>query len=340
MPATIRDVARHAKVGIATVSRVLNESPSVSEETRQRVLAAIEELDYIPNPIARKLSIGRTLTIGVILPYLTLPSYVERLRGIQHALEETEYDLVLFSAETPQQRDAYFENLSHRSRMDGVIIISMPPTDKQADRFNKANQCVILIDALHPKLPCIIVDDFEGGRMATEQLIQQGHRKIAFISDFLETPFHPSMRYRFHGYRRALEENNIPFRSEYQLQGDRGRTHAREMAQSLFSLPDPPTAIFAASDTHAIGALDYAADNQVRIPEDISVIGFDGIRDSEYLRLSTIDQHLYESGLEGVNLLLKKLAPGNKLSNTPVQLPLTLISRNTVGPPAVSTKAV
>ncbi|NIT61193.1 MAG: substrate-binding domain-containing protein [Aliifodinibius sp.] len=192
-----------------------------------------------------------------------------------------------------------------------------------------------MIDAIHPKLPCIIVDDFEGGRIATEQLINQGHKKIAFISDYLETPFHPSMRYRFHGYRRALEDNNIPFRSEYQLQGERGRSQAREMARSLFCLPDPPTAIFAASDTHAIGVLDYAADNQKRIPQDMSVIGFDGIRDAEYLKLTTIDQHLYESGLEGVNILLKQLSE-NKFSTSPIQIPLTLVSRNTVGPPADS----
>jgi DNA-binding LacI/PurR family transcriptional regulator len=214
----------------------------------------------------------------------------------------------------------------------------MPPTDEQAERFIKTQQSVILIDALHPKLPCIIVDDFEGGRMATEELIKNGHQKIAFVSDYLKTPFHPSMRYRFHGYRRALEDNNIPFRPEYQLQSDRGRTHAKEMARSLFSLADPPTAIFAASDTHAIGVLDYAADNQLRIPGDMSVIGFDGIRDSEYLNLTTIDQHLYESGLEGVNLLLQQLS-NNGSTTTPIQIPLTLISRNTVAPPTDSQSA-
>ena len=132
MPATIRDVAKRANVGVGTVSRVLNDSPAVREETRQRVEAAIEALDYTPNPIARRLSTGQTLTIGVILPYLTMPSYIERLRGVQTTLMDSQYDLVLFDIENSSQRDAYFQNLSLKSRVDGVLLISLPPSDEQA----------------------------------------------------------------------------------------------------------------------------------------------------------------------------------------------------------------
>ncbi|HBY07535.1 MAG TPA: hypothetical protein DEH22_07010 [Chloroflexi bacterium] len=199
MPATIRDVAKYANVGVGTVSRVLNNNPSVSDETRLKVLAAIKDLDYHPNPIARQLSTGRTLTIGVILPYLTMPSYVERLRGVQRALAGTEYDLILFSVESPAQRDAFFEDISRSPRADGILIISLPPEDQQARRLANSQVPVVLVDAYHPELCSVLIDDIQGGRMITEYLIQLGHQKIAFLGDYLETPFHPSMRYRMEG---------------------------------------------------------------------------------------------------------------------------------------------
>ena len=145
-PVTIRDVAERANVGIGTVSRVLNDNPAVSDKTRGRVLTAIEELNYTPNPIARQLASGRTLTIGIILPYLTLPSYIERLRGVQFVLASSEYDLVIFTEENPAQKNAYFQDLSHKLRADGMLIVSLPPNDEQAEYFSKSRIPTVLID--------------------------------------------------------------------------------------------------------------------------------------------------------------------------------------------------
>ena len=332
MPSTIRDVAKKAKVGIATVSRVLNNSPAVSDETRQRVLNAIDELNYKPNLIARQLSIGKTQTIGVILPYLTLPSYVERLRGIQSVLDESNYDLILFVAETPSKRDTFFEKLADKSRVDGLIIISLPPTDEQAERFIHENQPVVLVDAYHSRLSSIIVNDIQGGRLATKHLIELGHKKIAYISDYLNTPFYPSMQYRYKGYRKALEEEKIPYYQKYHLQGDRGRFYAQQMTRQLLNLKDPPTAIFAASDTHAIGALDVAQEVGIKVPDELSVIGYDGIRDAEYVNLTTIEQNLFESGVESASMLLTMLR--EKPSDVyKAELSIKLVIRNTTAPP-------
>jgi len=332
MPTTIRDVAKRANVGIGTVSRVLNHNPSVSKDTRQRVLAAIAELDYHPNPIARQLSTGRTHTIGVILPYLTMPSYVERLRGVQHALLDTEYDLILFSAGTPAQRDAYFEDLSRAPRVDGILVISLPPTDRQAKQFAASRVPTVLVDAYHTDLCCVVVDDIQGGSMVTQYLIDLGHRKIAFLGDFLETPFYPSIRYRFDGYCQTLEKAEIPYRSQYLVEGDNDRSTARQLARQLLTLPDPPTAIFAGCDTQAIGVLDTAREMGLRVPGDLSVIGYDGIRDAEYLNLTTVEQHLFTSGVEGVKLLLELLA---KKISAPCQkyIPIELAMRGTAAPP-------
>ncbi len=122
---TIRDVAKRAGVGVGTVSRVLNDNPSVSDATRRKVLAAIEELDYTPNPIARRLSLGKTLSIAVVVPFFTRPAFVERLRGVEYALADSEYDLILFNVESTARRDAYFRNVPRRERVDGLLIISL-----------------------------------------------------------------------------------------------------------------------------------------------------------------------------------------------------------------------
>jgi len=325
---TIRDVAKHANVGIATVSRVLNNNPSVSDETRQAVLSAIEELDYTPNPIARQLSTGRTSTIGVILPYLTMPSYVERLRGVQHALAETDYRMVLFSVGKPTERDTYIKDLPRNNLVDGILIISLPPDDEQAERLANADIPTVLVDAYHQNLCSILTDDVKGGKMATQHLIDLGHKRIAFLSEPLETPFHPSTKYRYQGYRQALEENKIPFKPEYQISGHRGRFKAKKMAKQLLTLAEPPTAIFAGNDTLAIGVLDKAKDLGIKVPKELSVIGFDGIRDAEYTMLTTIDQNLFESGVEGVHMLM------DALETTPAtpcekRLSLNLIQRRT-----------
>ncbi len=325
---TIRDVAKRANVGIATVSRVLNNNPSVSEDTRNAVLAAINELDYTPNPIARQLSTGRTLTLGVILPYLTMPSYVERLRGVQHALAETEYNMVLFSVGGPTERDSYFKDLPRNNLVDGILIISLPPNDTQAERFASAEVPTVLVDAHHSRLSCILTDDVKGGKLATQHLINLGHRKIGFLSEFLETPFHPSAYYRYQGYRKALEEHGIPFDPAYHISGERGRTNAKKMAKQLLTLDDPPTAIFAGNDIQAIGVLDAAMELGVNVPDDLSVIGFDGIRDGEYTNLTTIDQHLYQSGIEGVHMLISALEAHPKTPREK-RLSLELLVRGT-----------
>jgi DNA-binding LacI/PurR family transcriptional regulator len=331
--ATIRDVAKLANVSIATVSRVINGSARVSENTKEKVLAACAELDFSPHPIAQRLSLGRTQLIAAVLPFLTLPSIVERLRGIQHALSESMYDLVPFSVGSPEQRDAKLTDLSRKSRADGVLIISMPVVDSQAKRFRESGVSIVLIDSSHPELHRVVVDDIKGGQLATQHLLDLGHRKIAFLSDHLENPLHfSSMRERFDGYCQAVKAAGLPLNPQYQCQGDHGREQAQGMAAELLALPEPPTAIFAASDTQAIGVLDAARELGIKVPEELSVIGYDGIRDAEYMNLTTIQQPLYDSGVEGVNLLLDTLEDP-LLPPQETFLPLQLIHRGTTAPP-------
>jgi DNA-binding LacI/PurR family transcriptional regulator len=308
---TIRDVAKHAGVGLGTVSRVINESPQVSEATRQRVLQSIETLNYIPNPTARRLSLGKTLVIAVIVPFFTRPSVIERLRGVEHTLAESEYDLTIYNVETVKRRDECIRQIPRREFADGVLIFSLSPRDEDIPYLLKADVPVVLVDANHPSLTSfrrLVVDDVRGGRMAAQHLIDLGHRRIGHISDLLENPFNfTSSRYRFQGYRQALEAAGIPFNPEYHAQAEHGRSEARRLAAQMFDLPDPPTAIFASSDTQALGVLEAAKQVGLRIPEDLSLIGYDDIEIAEYLGLTTVRQMLYESGQRGVELLLDVL---------------------------------
>lgn len=334
MPVTIRDVARRAGVGIATVSRVINRSASVSEETRNRVLQAIEELNFTPNPIARRLSTGRTLTIGVIVPFFTMPDFVKRLQGVQSALVESEYDLVLFNVESPAQRDKYYQEIPRQARVDGLLIITLSVQDAQIEHFHKNDMPFVLVDAHHPQANRIIVNHVEGGEMATRHLLELGHRKIAFVSDYLENPFNfPATRQRHEGYRRAMQAFGIDPLPKYHQQGEHGREVARQLARNLFALPDSPTAIFASTDTQAIGILEAARQEGIQVPQKLSVMGYSDLRDAEYLNLTTIHQPLRESGVQGVELLLE-IIESQPQEIQEISLPVDLVVRGTTARPA------
>ncbi|MBK8987101.1 MAG: LacI family DNA-binding transcriptional regulator [Chloroflexi bacterium] len=329
---TIRDVAQKAGVGVGTVSRVLNDSVSVSQETRRKVLAAIAELDYSPNQAARRLSRGKTMVIGALVPYFTNPSVVRRLQGVVSVVTNSDYDLILFDVESVERRDVYLFNVPRRQMVDGLLIISLTPNDKDVARLQQSGLPTVLVDAHHPLLDRVIVNNVAGGYCATRHLLDLGHRRIAYISDFLDDPFNSPVRDRFAGYRQALAEAEVAFRPEYHVQGQHGRYEARDMTNSLLNLPEPPTAIFAYSDTQAIGVVECARERGFRIPQDLSVIGFDNIEAAEYLHITTIRQALFESGVSGCELLLEVMANPSPEPRE-IVLPIELVERSSTAPP-------
>lgn len=332
---TIRDVAREAGVSPGTVSRAINNSPLVSEETRRRILKVVRELNYTPNLVARRLSIGKTLVIAVIVPFFTRPSVSERLSGVVSSLSETQYNLVIHNVDTPEQRSTCFR-IPHRKGADGVLIISLSPTDEEAVQLANAEVPVVFIDAGHPTLSAfhqVTVDDVAGGQTATNYLIELGHRRIGFIGDLIDNPFNFKSSYnRYQGYRRSLEAAGITPQPEYYAEGEHGRHQARLLAQEILSLPQPPTAIFAASDTQAVGVLEAAQEKGLRVPQDLSVVGYDDVELADILGLTTVRQLLFESGQRGVELLLEtlespKMEPVHQVFST------KLIVRDTTAPP-------
>lgn len=335
-PATIRDVAKQAGVGIGTVSRVLNNHPSVSASARERVEDAIVALQYRPNPIARQLSMGKSSSVAVMAPFFIRPSFVERLRGIEAVLSSHKFDLVLYNVETAARREELYQVLPRGELFNGLIILTLGPRDQEADLLLASGMPVVLIDAHHSALSRVTTDDVYGGYLAIQHVLGLGHTRIAYISDTLESPYRlqGASLYRYKGYRQALDEAGIPFRDEYYRQGQHGVEEAKVMAHALLALEEPPTAIFAASDTQAIGVLHAAAESGFSVPEDLSVVGFDDIEVAQYLNLTTIRQPLFDSGVEGANLLIRCMnAKSNGQAATEVRLPLELVKRRTTAPP-------
>lgn len=339
--ATISEVAARAGVGIGTVSRVLNNSPAVSPATRQRVLAVIQELDYHPNQLARRFSLGQTYTIGIVVPFFTRPSAVERLKGIVDTLGTSRYDLVLFNVDTPSKRLEHVRNLARRGRTDGIIVISLPLAETEIEQFRAAGVPVVGIDLRVDDLPHIFIDDRRGGYLATRHLLDLGHSRIAFIGDLMPEPYgFTSSQDRFNGFRQALEEAGLPIRPDYVRSGPHSRDLAQQLTVELLALPTPPTAIFAASDTQAMGVLEAARLGGVAVPRELSVIGFDDIEIAPYAGLTTIHQPLYQSGVLGARMLLNALRANGGTTPEPaetrgVELALELVSRHTTAPASV-----
>jgi len=332
-PARIADVAAHAGVGIATVSRVLNGRANVADATRERVLEAIRTLDYRPSSVARNLSLRRTLVIGVVMPFLTNPSPIERVRGIVTALADSPYDVALYDVESARRQRRAFRLLADAHRTDGLLVVSLIPPDEEVERLLGGGISAVLVDARHEALPSVVVDDVAGGELATRYLLELGHRRIAFIGDKPPDEFRfDSSRDRTVGYERALAAAGVPVRPDYVREGTQSRHVARSIAEELLRLPEPPSAIFAASDTQALGVLEAARGMQVDVPAELSVVGFDDVPLASYVGLTTIRQPLFESGRRGAELLLQALA-GEPPAARVETLPLDLVVRGTTGVP-------
>jgi DNA-binding LacI/PurR family transcriptional regulator len=298
------------------------------------VLGVIETLNYRPSALAQRLSRRRTLSIGVIAVFFTRPSVVERLRGIEAVVAASEYDLIVYNVETPAKRDHYFRNTAASHRVDGLIVISLTPSDADAEGWRSANLPIVLVDTSHPALPRVVVDDVRGGYLAAEHLLALGHRKIAFVGDPVHSAFNfTSSRDRLEGMHQALASRGLPFCAEYHQAGEHGQEPARALTHHLLALEDAPTAIFAASDTQALGVLQAARDRGLRVPEDLSIIGFDDIEMAEHVHLTTIRQPLVESGRCGIGLLLR-LMDDPSLAAACEELPIELVVRQTTAPPA------
>jgi LacI family transcriptional regulator len=337
-PVTIAEVALDAGVSIPTVSRVINDSAAVAEETRRIVVNSIERLGYHPNPMARGLSLGRSDTVLVILPHLTEPSVTMRLVGLIGVLRSTKYELHLVDLEQPpQERTHSLGEIVAMNRPAGVVIISLDPDDADRRRFRDGGTPVVLVDVAADDLPADAIDDVAGGMMATQHLLSLGHRKIAFVGDHEPTAVGvPASANRRHGYEAALREAGVPIVPEYIRTAPHGQATAEALGDELMSLDPRPTAVFAASDIQAFGVMAAARRAGLNIPGDLSVVGFDDVFVAGLVGLTTVRQPLEIFGVRAGLRLLELL--GHPVDHPIPELPpLEMIVRETTAPVAPAT---
>lgn len=326
---TIYDVAEHAGVSITTVSRILNDPIKVNPETRKRVLASIDTLDFVPKAEARARALQKNGRIGVITPFFTAPSFIQRLRGIAGALSPKNFELVIYTVHSTDHLQQYLSTLPLTGNLDGLIIISLPIGDTEAHRLINHVLPTVLIEFPHPDLNCVEVDDVEGGHMAATYLLNKGHRRIAFLgdTDLPEYAIHP-VSLRLTGFRQALRESSIDLPDQFVRLAPYSQEQTRQVARELLSLSEPPTAIFAATDFQALGVLKAARQLEVRVPDQLAVIGFDDLDMAEYIDLTTVSQHLDESGRLAVEILIAQIESSTWLSRH-LKIPLSIIERQT-----------
>ena len=330
---TIKDVAKRAGVSVATVSRVLNKSGPVSPEAAERIHEAANALHYVPHGGARSLITSKTSTIGVLLPDLYGGFFSEMIRGIDQTAQHHGYHLLLSGS---HNRKAEMEAAMRamRGRTDGVIAMS--------PHFDAAT----LVENLPPSLPVILlsceardedyqviaIDNVGGAEVMVRHLVKLGHRRIAMV---MGEKGHFDTAERLQGYRHALVEAGITPDERYEAQGDFSEASGHRAVQELLALPDRPTAIFCANDSMAIGGLAAVHDAGLRVPEDVTVVGFDDIPLAHYMSppLSSVHVPVFEMGERAVTRLIAALKGEPVSERRHERLPTRLVVRSSCAAP-------
>lgn len=300
---TIQDVARRAGVSVSTVSRVLNGKVDVANDTRDHILAVINKLGYTSNLAARSMRSHRKNLIGLVVPDIGFPYSIEIMKGINRAIAESKFDLLVYTTGDVRKygtalHEQHYVSLLNNSVTDGVIIVASVASDFVTDAP------IVSVDPhiINPNYPYVQGTNYHGALELMEYLLSLGHRRIGFISG---RPEIASAQRRLKGYRDALENAGLEIDNDLIVPGDFIQPTAYQSTRQLLSMKNPPTAIFAANDQSAMGAYQAANELGVRIPDDLSVVGFDNISEAKYMGLTTIDQFLDEMGYVAVQMLIK-----------------------------------
>ena len=331
---TIYDVAKIAGVSPSTISRVMNTPEIVAEDTRQKVMNAVKELAYIPNMIAANMPRRRTNYIGLIIPDITNIFFSNLVRGVQDVCEKNGYSVLVVNSDDSQEKEGRYLKLLYSRRVDGVILTvagyreeEFP--EEELSLLKKMNIVLIDREINGMTTPIVKVNNFAGAYSAVKYLLTMGHKKIMYLAGIKGTKTNQE---REKGYLSALKEARISWKKELTADFRLDTAYHKIMYHwpQLKNSDEPPTAIFAANDLMAIGALKAFTQLKIRVPEDISIIGFDNIpfSDCTYPPLTTIAQPTYQMGQKAVETLLK-LIDKKKIKKS-VEFETKLIERDSV----------
>lgn len=311
---TMRDVARLAGVSISTVSAVVNNKGIVSAELTARVEKAVKAMGFSPNEGARGLRSGRTHIIGLVVPDISNPFFVEILRGVEDEAIKNGYEVMVCNSNDQTALQTRHLNALHAQRVDGILLA---PTDSYAARevLTRDGAPIVFVDCVPMKanVNCVVTDNYQASYGAIRYLIGLGHRKIAVISG---RPVHSTSIDRVEGCRKAMQETNLAFREESLHQGDSHIDSGYRLGLNLLQSPEPPTAIFTLNNRMALGILRALRELRIPCPEHVSLMSFD---DSDWAEvfspsLTAIQQPTYEIGKRAVGLLLQSIQPGEEES--------------------------
>ncbi len=320
---TIHDVAKASGVSVSTISRVLNQKSDVAEETQQRVLEVIQQLGYSSNLAARSMRSSRTYMIGLIVPDVEYAYSLEVLKGVNHAIATSDYDLLIYTTGSFQKQDTAVHEQQYVSRLNGTVTDGVIVVTPSARSFSSTAP-IVSIDphVIVENYPTVYVDHYQGAVEAVRYLVELGHRRIAYITG--RSGMQNSERYR--AYCDVLAEAGIPYDPDLVHEGDYSIDCGTVGARVLLALPDRPTAIFAANDQTAIGVSEAVEQLGVRIPDDLSLIGFDNIPEARFYQLTSVDHPLMQMGMMAVELLIKAIE-GQTIEETITKIPTRLVVR-------------
>lgn len=328
---TIKDVAKSANVSTATVSRIVNGYPrGYSDETKQKVLKVIEELNYQPNAVARGLVSKRTRTIGVLLPNVSNMFASEVLNGIEDVAHALEHSVIVCNTDSNGSRTMEYLRVLNEKRVDGIIFTSEVLTDGYYQAIKDMNVPVVLVSTVSHKhqVPYVKVDDEQATYSGTQYLVDHGHRQIAMLSGPEKDPI--AGKPRVEGYKKALLANGIAVDSQYIFYGkDFGHRTGYHMLDNILKCSPAVTALFASSDELAAGVLSRAYELGIRVPTELSVVGFDNTKIAEMVTppLTAIAQPLYDMGKTASKMLFDMLK-GKRIASQ--IMPFEVIERDTV----------
>lgn len=308
---TIYDIAKAAGVGIGTVSRVLNNNPSVTPETRKKIRDVMRELHYQPHASAQRLARNHSDTISAVIPFFTSSFFAETLRGVQEGVTRLGYDLVLYGINDVGQVESTLATALQRGRVDGILFFSMRLPEKLIPRLKETEIPLVLVDSFQPAFDSISIANEDGAFDATSYLIGLGHRRIGMINALKRSA--PAAE-RLLGYRHALEKNDLAYSAELvktgvNVKADGFNREAGYEAMSDFIRMgrEMPGAFFVSSDIQAIGAMAALSEHDLNVPEDVSIIGFDDIELAAHMGLTTMHQPMHEMGQLAVERLAARI---------------------------------
>lgn len=325
---TIYDVAKKAGVSPSTVSRVLNEPSRVQIEKRKLVLDAINELNFVPKADAVALARKQYKKIGVIAPFFTQPSFMQRLRGVSAVLSGHHYELVVYAIESTKELDEYVDMLASSKRVDGLIVLCLNMSEASLITLKLSGIPVCFVEADVPGFDSVVVDNYKGGWLAGEFLWNKGYSKPGFIGEASQRDFAvPATDLRLEGFRNFFKKQSIEIQTGNIWLGEFSEEQVEIGVEKIILRSNRPDCIFTSSDMIAIRVMRHVARKGIEVPKDLGLIGFDDLDIAEYLNLSTISQSLDESGRLAAEMVLDRLREPTREVRK-IFVPLRVIERD------------